>query len=258
MADISDTITVEELIRILDRRPDLLEALRQRILTRELLELPEKFAAFATETRERFDRMDERFDRMEGRADRTDERFDRMEGRADRTDGRLDRVDGRLDRVEGKLGRVEGRLDRVEGRLGNLEGWRYEAKLARMLAFFCVANLDMTEPVVLMSEGMDSAPELNSLVQTLRNEGRLNAQDFAEIVECDAIARDNENRYALFEASMTVDESDVERAIRRSKLLAEIVDAPTTPVVIGAAISDDIRESAAARGVPFIHMSSRV
>ena len=258
MADTADTITVEDLIRILDRRPDLLEALRQRILTRELLELPEKFAAFATETRERFDRMEGRADRTDERFDRLDERFDRLEGRADRTDGRLDRVEGRLDRVDGRLDRVDGRLDRVEGRLGNLEGWRYEAKLARVLAFFCVANLDMTEPVVLMSEGMDSAPELNSLVQTLRNEGRLNAQDFAEIVECDAIARDIENRYALFEASMTVDESDVERAIRRSKLLAETVDAPTTPVVIGAAISDDIRESAAARGVPFIHMSSRV
>ena len=210
MADTADTITVEEFIRILDRRPDLLEALRQRILTRELLELPERFAAFAAETRARLDGMD-------------------------------------------------GRFDRVEGRLGNLEGWRYESKLARMLSFFCIVNLDMTDPVVLMAEGARaSAPELNSLVQTLRNEGRLNAQDFAEIVECDAIARDNENRYALFEASMTVDESDVERAIRRSKLLAEIVDAPTTPVVIGAAISDDIRESAADRGVPFIHMSSRV
>lgn len=250
MADTADTLTVEEFIRILDRRPDLLEALRQRVLTRELLELPEKFAAFAAETRERFDRL-------EGRADQTDGRLDRVDGRLDRVEGRLDRVEGRLGRVEGRLGRVEGRLGRVEGRLGNLEGWRYEAKLARMLPVFCMFNLNMTGPVVLMSEGMDYTPEFDSLVQRLLDEGKVNAQNFAEILDCDAIARDHESRYALFEASITVDESDIERAIRRSKQFAEILGAPTTPVVIGAEISDDLRESAAAQGVSFIHMSSR-
>ena len=153
---------------------------------------------------------------------------------------------------------MERRLDRVEGRLGNLEGWRYESKLARMLPVFCMVDLNMTDPVILMSEGRDPAPEFNSLVQTLRNEGKLDAEDFAEILECDAIARDNNSRYFLFEASITVDESDVERAIRRSKLLAKLLDAPTDPVVIGAEISDALRESAADRGVPFVYMSSRV
>ena len=199
MVDIADTITVEEFIEILDRRPDLLDALRQRVLTRELLELPEKFAAFAAETR--------------------------------------------------------GNFDRIEGRLGNLEGWRYEAKLARMLPVFCMANLSMADPVVLMAEGRDHAPEFNSMAQTLLNEGKLDAGDFTDILDCDAITRDHQNRYALFEASITVNESDVERARRRSNLLAEALGAPITPVVVGAEISDELRESAASQGVPFIRMS---
>ena len=222
MADTADTITVEELIRILDRRPDLLEALRQRILTRELLELPERFAAFAAETRDRFDR-----------------------------------VEGRLDQVEGGLNRVEGRLNRVEGRLGNMEGWQYETKLDRMLLVFCLLDLDMNDPVVLMSQGSGTAPEFNSLFQRIRNEGNLDLDKFHEIMRCDAIARDGEGRYTLFEASITVDESDVERAIRRANMFAEIVGAPTAPAVVGFEIGDALRESAADRGVPFLYMSPR-
>ena len=43
--------TVEELVHILDQNPDLLEAIRARVLTKELLELPEKHAAFVDEMR---------------------------------------------------------------------------------------------------------------------------------------------------------------------------------------------------------------
>ena len=44
--------TVEELIQILDDNPELLEALRSRILTRELLELPQVHAEFVVEMRD--------------------------------------------------------------------------------------------------------------------------------------------------------------------------------------------------------------
>ena len=39
--------TIEDLIRLLDENPQWVEALRVRLLTRELIELPEKFARFA-------------------------------------------------------------------------------------------------------------------------------------------------------------------------------------------------------------------
>ena len=45
--------TVEDLIRILDERPEWNEALRARVLSRELLELPQTFAEFAESTERR-------------------------------------------------------------------------------------------------------------------------------------------------------------------------------------------------------------
>lgn len=59
--------TVEDLIRVLDANPVWLEALRARLLTRELLELPQKLAAFAAATERRFEAVDRRFEAIDRR-----------------------------------------------------------------------------------------------------------------------------------------------------------------------------------------------
>ena len=50
--------TIEDLIRLLDEHPQWLEALRARLLTRELIELPEQFAAFVETTNKRLDTLE--------------------------------------------------------------------------------------------------------------------------------------------------------------------------------------------------------
>ena len=57
--------TIEDLIQVLDEHPHWLEALRARLLTRELIELPEKFAAFVETTNQRFDKVEHRLDTLE-------------------------------------------------------------------------------------------------------------------------------------------------------------------------------------------------
>ena len=85
--------TIEDLIRLLDDNPQWVEALRVRLLTRELIELPEKFARFAEATHQRFDRIDDRLAKG-------DERMGGLEGRM-----------GRLDRAHGRSGRAHGQAD---------------------------------------------------------------------------------------------------------------------------------------------------
>ncbi len=66
--------TVEDLVRVLDERPQWLEALRARLLTRELLDLPHRLADFVAATDRRFDTVDRQFDALERQLDqlRTD------------------------------------------------------------------------------------------------------------------------------------------------------------------------------------------
>ena len=68
--------TVEDIIAALDAEPALLEAVRARLLTRELLELPEKFALYQEATDRRLDRLETTLrDFMEA----ANRRFDRLE-----------------------------------------------------------------------------------------------------------------------------------------------------------------------------------
>ncbi len=113
--------TIEDLIRVLDENPHWLEALRARLLTRELLELPEKFAQFVVATEKRFDKVEQRLDKVEQRLDKVEQRLDKVEQRLDKVEQRLDKVEQRLDKVEQRLDKVEQRLDKVEQRLDKVE-----------------------------------------------------------------------------------------------------------------------------------------
>ena len=59
--------TIEDLIRILDDHPDWTDALRARLLTRELIELPEKFTQFVAEMNRFVEATNRRFDALENR-----------------------------------------------------------------------------------------------------------------------------------------------------------------------------------------------
>ena len=57
--------TIEDLMRILDENPEWLEAMRVRLLTRELIELPRVVANLAKSMDERFDEAAQRFAKLE-------------------------------------------------------------------------------------------------------------------------------------------------------------------------------------------------
>ena len=134
--------TMEDLIRVLDEHPEWLEALRARLLSRELLDLPQNFAMFVAEMREfksemnefkaqmdrfvaatnsRFDGADARFDGVDARLDRVDTRFDGVDARFDGVDARLDRVDTRFDGVDARFDGVDARFDEVDTRLDRVD-----------------------------------------------------------------------------------------------------------------------------------------
>ena len=92
--------TIEELVEILDENPQWIEALRARLLTRELRELPEKLAEFTEKTDKRFDSLEQRLgqfiEEMNRFAATTNRRFEELEQRMDRRFNKIDIDLGRL------------------------------------------------------------------------------------------------------------------------------------------------------------------
>ena len=151
---------ISDLLAALDRQPHLEAALRQRLLTEELLQLPQQVAELAntvatmatvfeqrttqleiqlaklsdtvshmaTVFDQRLTKLEaqqastnEGLDRIDQRFDRTDERLDQIDQRFDRTDERLDQIDQRFDRTDERLDQIDQRFDRTDERLDQID-----------------------------------------------------------------------------------------------------------------------------------------
>ncbi len=118
-----DTInTIDDFLQVLDENPKWVEALRARLLSRQLIELPEKFAQFIEATDKRFEMFEQRFEMFEQRFERLEQRFERLEQRLDRF---IEATDKRFENLEQRFERLEQRLDRfieaTDKRFENLE-----------------------------------------------------------------------------------------------------------------------------------------
>ena len=119
---------MEDLIQVLDDHPEWLEALRARLLSREVLDLPHSLAMFAAEMRDfkaQVDRFvaatDNRFDGVDAKLETVDSRFDGVDARLDGVDARFDGVDARFDGVDARFDGVDARLDGVDARLDGVD-----------------------------------------------------------------------------------------------------------------------------------------
>ena len=71
--------TIEDLLRVLDENPDWVEALRTRLLSHELLELPQKFTQFVAEMHSFVAEMHSFVAEMHSFVEATNRRFDALE-----------------------------------------------------------------------------------------------------------------------------------------------------------------------------------
>lgn len=151
--------TTGELLQILDDHPEVLAELRRKLLTDDLLALPEsarairetqremqetqqRIADLLNQTADRLDALESRQERTEARQDQSDARLTRIEASQERMEARQERMEARQDQSDTRLTRIEAtqaemlqwqakadtRFDRIEGQLGNLRGEALERR----------------------------------------------------------------------------------------------------------------------------------
>ena len=194
--------TIEDLIRVLDDHPEWLEALRMRLLTRELLELPQRLAEFIEAANQRFDRVEER----------------------------LDRVEGRQDRAETLLGKL---IDNV----GNLKG-AHAKSVAKEEADIIANSLGLRLTRLLTGQEVGELALGQDAADLPRNE--LLSFRRADIV-MEAADADGAPCYVAVEVSYTVNGRDTTRAVRNADMLTRFTGKPARAVVAGLQIDDRVR-----------------
>ena len=251
--------TMEELIQVLDEHPEWVEALRSRLLTRELLDLPHNFAMFVAEMREfktemrefktqmdrfvaatnkRFDAIDARFDAVDARFDAV-ERFEAVDARFDAVDTRFEAVDTRFDAVDARLDGHDVMFKRITDDLGQLKGVHARnvaladaAIIARDLKLRRTKNLTQEELLDLI----DAADTSDIHVSDLRS---FRVADL--IMEARAV--DGTICYVAVKTSYTANGRDTRRAIRNADFMTRFTGKRSFAVVSGLYRDDRIQDS---------------
>ena len=193
--------TIEDLIRVLDENPAWLEALRARLLTRELLEMPQKLAAFAAAAERQFAAIDRQFAAI-------DRRFEAIDGRFEANDRQLAQL--RSDLAPIKAAHARNATLREADLIAEDNGLSF----VRILSAAQVAELARSRPAAGVAKN-----ELRSFRR-------------ADLI-VEGLGEAGEACYLAAEISYTVNGRDTDRAIRNAGLLTRFTGRPAVAVVAG-------------------------
>ena len=241
MAAVNTINTIEDLVRIMDERPEWVEAMRARLLTKEILELPQRIASL-TEQVDRFvASTNMRLDKIESRLEGHDARFDAIDARFDAVDARLDAVDDRFDAVEAAIQKM--RNDMAPLKAAHARNAALEDAIA------IADDMGLRRTRTLSREDLweltESADATGIPTNDLRSFRR------ADLV-MEATDQNGDTCYIAVEISFTANGRDTTRAIRNAEFLTRLTGKSSYAVVAGLNRDNRIQESIAA-GEVFWH-----
>ncbi len=210
--------TVEDLVHVLDEHPHWLEAVRSRLLTRELLELPQKLAEFAADTERRFETLERRLEALE-------RRFEALERRLEALERRFDALERQLDQLRTDVAPLKAAHARNEA--------RHEADLmAEEQGLTLVHTLDREE--------------IRDLVRSSDTDG-ISKHELRSFRLADIVLRATDSAgaecYLAVEVSYTANGRDTSRAQRNARFLTRFTGRRAYAVVAGLRFDERIRRS---------------
>ena len=241
MATIDDIQAVERLMQTLDENPHLMEAVRSRILTRELLELPQLFT-----------RLTERVEQVEGQLARLTERVEQVEGQLARLTERVEQVEGQLARLTERVDRIEGQLTQLIDQVQKLTDSVFELadrtdrrfnRIADDLTWLKDVGVATIADKQAMSIAEDLGLEYERQLTQIEVRDLVRNQDTADIAPGDlrsfraadmiieATDAAGQLHYVAVEVSFTADQRDIDRPIRNAGYLTRFTGKPAHAVV---------------------------
>ena len=226
----------DDFLRALDDNPQWRAAVRDRILGQELLNLPARFEAFVQ-------RMDAFIEQQVILNKNLLARMDRIE--ADVAQLKTD-VAG----IKTDMAGMRTDLNAQTGRIDNALGTNYENKIIRQLPAIAGQHLSIRNVKVLNDQ-------LPDMVDDAQEKGLITTEQGYELLYADLVFSGNHRSggptgYIVAEISITAADSDVTRASQRADILANIMQAPVTPVVICETADEERRAISASHNVTII------
>lgn len=232
--------TVDDFVRALREQPELLETVRQLILTEELLELPQKFAALAQYVQELAATLADTTRRLDDFIETTNRNFQL--------------VNERLERLEADVDTLKSDMKVVKDDVANLKGSDMERRAQDNILNIAKDELGLTRGRVLMSCVREVDPQLLADAERAEAQGLVTEEEVDNLLVTDIIIRarrisDKQYVYATIEVSRTIHDHDINRAYHRARTLAAITGAEVIAVAMGGIIQPHQQALADAQGV---------
>ena len=212
--------TIDDLLRLLDENEQFRDAVRYRILTEDLVKLPQEFREFKENTENRLDSLETKMDGLTTKVD----------GLTTKVDGLDTKVDGLATTVD-KL-RGDGLEDRLTGLIPPLVSREFDVR--RVYSMLASRTLAANE----------RRDEFEKTLEEAADSGRITDDEETRLQVTDLIVRsqrksDRSTLWFAVEASGVISDEDVTRVRRSANALNRIYGQDAIPLVYGYEISDE-------------------
>lgn len=209
----------QDLVRLIEQRPEWRAELRRLVLSEELLELP----ALVRQLVEAQARTEERLDALAGQVQQLAEAQARTEQNLASLTARVDQLAARMDQLTEAQMRTQRELANLAGDVRGFRlEWRYRERASAYFGLL-LRGLRVYAPSVVVDEYEDRLPR----------------DGIPELLRADLVVQGQPRRYPergqvwlVVEVSATVDSHDLERALLRARMLRE-AGLKVLPVVAG-------------------------
>lgn len=230
----------QDLLDFIDSNPEYLHDMRVRLLSPDLIALPEQFAQLVGLVTELGNKLD-------AFAEATDRRLTALEDHAVETIRRLNTL-------ETDVGTIKTDVGTIKTQVAALNGDRAESRARQNILNIARDELNLTRGRILLARGRDTAPGLLESITAAEENGLITRQQADNALYTDIIIRarlDDDQQYvhAVFEVSRTIRLSDIQRAHERATTVAAATNEHTIAAVMGELIQPQQRVQADEMGV---------
>ena len=226
----------QEFLDFLDSNPEYLHDMRIRLLTPELIALPEQFAqmvATITDLAERFAAF------------------------VETTDKRLTAIEAHVGTLKENVGTLKNDQATMKDDIASLKGSDLERQARESILNIAKDELGLTKGSILVARGRDTAPAFLESIEGAEENGLITEEQESKVLFANIIVRarrtqDRKYVHAVFEVSRTIGNNDIERAADRAAAVADATGEETIAAVIGERIQPPQQALAEKTGVRVI------
>ena len=251
---------IQDLIQLLRDQPQWADELRGILFSDEIKDLPAAVRDLAQAVRDSAEHIGQRLAALESLTEQLPDRtqavetkvdglqtqVNTLETKVDGLDTKVDALDTKVERLQTQVNVLGTKTDMLTGQMNHLRGAEYERRAENRALHRTQTQMGFLQPRTIMGPRSGLQPVFSSALARARASAAREQPELTEqnnFLNADIIIADmgdpetRERRsppvaYALFEASITADSDDVQRAAARARTLAQTMGVPATAAVI--------------------------